>query len=116
MQIPYKNLPMNKVSTVVIWTRATESIIQTEIKKIEVLLLRCSSTIVKSMAPKIPPKGMMPINNPCAKDDEKVMWYSDVRVSMGIVEISVRLNPNMRPDMEIMKPMKIIYSPLLYRF
>lgn len=74
----------------------------------EVLLLRCSSKGLNKIAPKIPPKGMIPMSNPCATDLEKVMWNYLVSVSIGIVEISVSPYPNMIADIEITKPMRVI--------
>jgi hypothetical protein len=38
-------------------------------KKMEVLLLNTLSSRLKDKAPKMPPKGMIPINIACARDD-----------------------------------------------
>jgi hypothetical protein len=39
------------------------------------LLLKNWSRYLKKNAPNIPPKGMIPIKSPCAKDEEKWIWY-----------------------------------------
>jgi hypothetical protein len=47
--------------------------IQILMKKIEVLLLRHLSNKLNDNAPKIPPKGIIPINIACANEDLMVI-------------------------------------------
>ena len=62
----------------------------------------------------MPPKGMIPMRSPCAKDGEKRISYYSTSFSIGIVEICVSPQPNMRAHMEIVKPIMTICPKFLY--
>jgi len=90
MHTPSRNLPINIVYSVFIYIKMVDATIQTLMKNIEVLLLKCFSNKLNDKAPNIPPKGIIPINIACANEDENVIWYYFVKTLIGIVEISVR--------------------------
>jgi hypothetical protein len=62
MQIPYIKRPIIRVSMVVIWTSIIESIMKIAIKYSVFFLLKFYKKNLLKRAPKIPPKGIIPIS------------------------------------------------------
>ena len=61
------------VYSVFIYIKMVDITIQILMKKIEVLLLRHLNNKLNDNAPKIPPKGIIPINIACANEDLMVI-------------------------------------------
>jgi len=115
MHTPSINLPIKSVYTVLICIRPNDNNKIAVNTKIKFLLLKIWSRYLKKNAPNTPPKGIVPINRPCASGNENAIWYYFAKTYIGMVDTCVRPYPKMRAHIAIVNPIMIIKPKFLYR-